>query len=91
VVEPLILIVCFWAGVAGAAVVTGAAGAVAWVVATALTDAVVGTGVTVVFVPLSRQPATSIDTISRAARLKVRNTNERFCVFIVFTKIMNQH
>jgi len=81
VVEPLIVIVCFWPDDTGAVVDTGAGTCVF----AAPVEGAVGAGVaTVVFVPLSIQPATIIEAMSNATRLMVRNRNERLCVFMVF-------
>jgi len=88
VVEPLILMVCFWPDETGAAVVTGAAavvaGAGAAVVAITVGDAMGACVATGVLVPLSVQPAKSIAKISNAARLMVTSKYELLCAFMVF-------
>jgi hypothetical protein len=95
VVEPLIVIVCFWPLAAGTAVVTAAAGAdtAAGVFAGATAagvETVVPAGVTAaVFDPVSVQPANSIATTSNAARPMVMRKYELLCAFIVFDQPFN--
>jgi hypothetical protein len=89
VVDPLILIVCFWPDEIGAAVVAAGAavvatGAGAAVVATTVGDAVGAWVATVVFVPLPVQPAKSIAAMSNAARLMVMSKYELLFAFMVF-------
>jgi hypothetical protein len=74
VVEPLILMVCFWPVESGAVVVTCATGVEAgiWVVATTMGDAVGAVVATVVFVPFPVQPAANASMIT-ATMLKVIN------------------
>jgi alkyl hydroperoxide reductase subunit AhpF len=81
VVEPVRVRVCFCPGVAGAVVAAGAAvvAGTTTCVAAALDDA----GVAEV-VPLLVHPATTIDTMSNAARHTVTNTHELRLVFMVF-------
>jgi hypothetical protein len=92
VVEPLIVMLCFWpdAAGAGAAVVAATTGAdtAAGVLAGA-TAAAVAAGVAAgladeVFVPLSVQPAIAIDAMSRMTRLKVTKRYELRFAFMVF-------
>jgi hypothetical protein len=86
VVEPLILMVCFWPDETGAAVVTGAtkvtAGAAA--VPTTVGDAVGAWVATGCVVPLPVQPAKSIAKTSNAARLMVTSKYELLLTFMVF-------
>jgi hypothetical protein len=86
VVEPLILMVCFWPDDTGAAVVTGAAAVAAGaaVVTTTVGDAMGAWVATGVFVPLPVQPAKSIAKMSNAARLIVTSKYELLFDFIVF-------
>jgi hypothetical protein len=88
VVEPLIFMVCFWPDDTGAAVVTGAAavttGAGAAVVTTTVGDAMGACVATGFVVPLSVQPANSIATMSKAARLTDMNKYELLFAFMVF-------
>jgi hypothetical protein len=50
----------------------------------------VGAGVAAgVFDPLSVQPATAIEAMSNAARLRTTNICELFFLFMVFTLIIN--
>jgi hypothetical protein len=86
VVEPLILMVCFWPAGTGAAVGTTATGVETGTAVGAATveDAVVARVETGVLVPLSVQPANSIADMSNAARLTVTIKCELLCVFIVF-------
>jgi len=88
VVDPLIVMVCFWPVDTGAEVVTATAGAdtAAGVFAetTAVGTAVGAAVATVVLVPLPVQPANSIAKISNAARLMVMSKYELCFAFIVF-------
>jgi len=88
VVDPLILMVCFWPDETGAAVVMGATkvttGAGAAVVATTVGDAGGAWVATGVVVPLPVQPAKSIAKMSNAARLMVTSKYELLFAFIVF-------
>jgi hypothetical protein len=86
VVDPLILMVCFWPDETGAVVVMGAtkvtAGAA--VVATTVGDAIGSCVATGVCVPLPVQPAKSIAKISNAVRLMVTSKYELLFAFMVF-------
>jgi hypothetical protein len=89
VVDPLILMVCFWpeetdAAVvaAGAAVVATGAGAAA--IVTTVGDAVGACVPTGAVVPLPVQPAKSIAATSNAARLMVMSKYELLFAFMVF-------
>jgi hypothetical protein len=92
VVDPLILIVCFFPVetgalivATGAAVVAGAAGAEVTAADAAAAQEVVGAGVAVVvFVPLSVQPANSTARMSNAARLMVTSRYELLFAFMMF-------
>jgi hypothetical protein len=88
VVDPLILMVCFWPVEIGAAVVTTAAGvdisAGAAEVATTASDALGVRVATGVFVPLPVQPANNIAQMSNVARLMVTSKYELLFSFMVF-------
>jgi hypothetical protein len=88
------LIVCLWPVETGAVVVTGAAmadtGAGVREVTTPEEDAV-GAGVASgIFDPLSVQPATAIEAMSNAARLRTTNICDFFFLFMVFILIINR-
>jgi hypothetical protein len=87
VVEPLILMVCFWPVDTGAEVTTAAGvetGAGVATVAPTVGDAVGAWVATGVLVELSVQPAKSIAKMSNAARLTVMSKCELLFAFIVF-------
>jgi hypothetical protein len=85
VVEPLILMVCFWPVETGAVVVTGAAvvDTGAWVVATTAGVAVGTWVVTGGFVSLPVQPAANA-SMNTATMLRITNKYEPFFTFMVF-------
>jgi hypothetical protein len=83
VVEPLILMVCFWPVDTGAVVIIGAVVVDTGTCAATTVGDVVGTVVaTVVFVPLPVQPAANA-SITTATRLKVMSRYNLF-EFMVF-------
>jgi hypothetical protein len=86
VVDPLILMVCFWPEETGAAVVTGATKVTdcTAVVATTVGDTMGAWVATVVFVPSPVQPAKSIAQMSNAARLMVTSKYELLFAFMMF-------
>jgi hypothetical protein len=87
VVEPLIFMVCFCFGAAGAAVCTGAAGVAAGTDAGAVTTAtgVEGGATAGVFLfAVSVQPATAIAAMSRTARPMVMSNDELRFAFMMF-------
>jgi H+/Cl- antiporter ClcA len=90
VVEPLILMVCFWPVETGAWVVTCATGVEAgiWVVATTVGDAVGAVVATVVFVSFPVHPAANASMIT-ATMLMVISKYELLFSFMVFDHPFN--